>query len=68
MYQVLALNIISFWILRYPLAYFFAQSFGDTGIALGIGSSFLVSSLVAYLYFRFGKWREKELFRKKKAH
>jgi putative MATE family efflux protein len=68
MYQVLALNIISFWILRYPLAYFFAQSFGDTGIALGIGSSFLISSLIAYLYFRFGKWREKELFKKKRAY
>lgn len=62
MYQVLVLNIISFWILRYPLTAFFSNVFGDKGIAIGMGSSFLVSSLIAYLYYRFGKWRKKELF------
>lgn len=62
MYQVLVLNIISFWILRYPLTAFFSNVLGDKGIAIGMGSSFLVSSLIAYLYYRFGKWRKKELF------
>ncbi|WP_373894103.1 MATE family efflux transporter [Virgibacillus sp. CBA3643] len=64
MYQVLALNIISFWVLRYPLTALFSSWFGDTGIAMGMGASFLVSSMAAYLYYRFGKWREKELFAK----
>src|SRR5699024_3310295 len=32
-----------------------------------MGSSFIVSSFVAYMYFRFGKWREKELFKKQSA-
>lgn len=63
MYQVLALNIISFWVLRYPLTALFSKFFGDTGIAIGMGSSFLVSSLFAFLYYRFGKWRQKELFK-----
>lgn len=67
MYQVLALNIISFWILRYPLAALFSKGLGDIGIGVGVGASFLVSSLIAYMYFRFGKWREKELFTEKKA-
>lgn len=62
MYQILALNIISFWVLRYPLTALFANLFEDTGIAVGMGGSFLVSSLIAYLYYRFGKWRKKELF------
>lgn len=62
MYQVLVLNIISFWILRYPLSAFFANLFGDVGIAVGMGASFLVSSIIAFLYFRFGKWRRKDLF------
>ncbi|GKV67185.1 MULTISPECIES: MATE family efflux transporter [unclassified Sporosarcina] len=62
MYQVLALNIISFWVLRYPLAALFSRVFGDMGIGIGVGISFLVSSFIAFLYFRFGKWREKELF------
>ncbi|AVR00677.1 MATE family efflux transporter [Oceanobacillus iheyensis] len=65
MYQVLALNILSFWVLRYPLTAFFSGLFGETGIAIGMGSSFLISSLVAYLYYRFGRWRKKELFKKK---
>ncbi|GEL76549.1 MATE family efflux transporter [Tenuibacillus multivorans] len=62
MYQVLVLNIISFWILRYPLSALFSKMFGDIGISIGMGSSFIISSLVAYGYFRFGKWRGKALF------
>ncbi|WP_186578603.1 MATE family efflux transporter [Aquibacillus kalidii] len=66
MYQVLVLNIISFWILRFPLTYLFSDLFGEKGIALGMGVSFIISSLFAYLYFRFGKWKEKQLFPSKK--
>lgn len=62
MYQVLILNIISFWVLRYPLTALFSSLYGEIGIALGMGASFIVSSVVASLYYRFGKWREKELF------
>ncbi|SDJ06700.1 MATE family efflux transporter [Natribacillus halophilus] len=63
MYQVLVLNIISFWVLRYPLTNLFSGLFGEIGVALGMGASFMLGSLAAYLYYRFGKWREKELFR-----
>ena len=66
MYQVLALNIISFWILRYPLTALLSNLFGDIGIALGMGSSFVISSLFAFLYYRFGNWRKKEIFAKGK--
>jgi|SRR5690625_1540521 len=62
MYQVLVLNIISFWLLRYPLTALFAQRFGDVGIAYGIGTSFVISSVVAALYYVFGKWKTKDLF------
>src|SRR5699024_12048125 len=55
MYQVLALNIISFWLLRFPLASVMSGWLGEIGIAVGIGMSFILSSLVAFLYFRFGK-------------
>src|SRR5699024_7603237 len=63
MYQVLVLNIISFWVLRYPLTYFFAGYFQEEGIAIGLGSSFFISSIFAAAYYRFGKWRNKELFK-----
>ena len=62
MYQVLVLNFVSFWVLRFPLTWVAAGIFGDTGIAVGIGSSFVVSSLVAFMYFRYGKWRQIQLF------
>lgn len=58
MFQVLVLNILSFWVLRYPLTYLFAQWYGQDGIALGIGVSFVISSIFAFLYYRYGKWRE----------
>lgn len=61
MYQVLILNILSFWVLRYPLTWLFSNQFGSIGIAVGIGTSFIISSGFAFLYFRFGKFREKDL-------
>lgn len=64
MYQVLILNIISFWILRYPLSGLFASYFGEIGVGMGMGISFIISSVFASLYYKFGKWREKELFKK----
>jgi putative MATE family efflux protein len=62
MIQVLVLNIISFWVLRYPLTYLFAKLFGDNGIAYGMGVSFVISSVIAFLYYRYGKWDQKVLF------
>ena len=62
MFQVLILNIISFWILRYPVTYLFANYFGEQGIALGIGASFIISSLLAFLYYKYGKWKTIKVF------
>src|SRR5699024_8259919 len=66
MYQVLVLNIVSFWVLRYPLTYVFENIYDEIGIAFGLGTSFVISSGLAALYYRFGKWREKELFTREK--
>ncbi|GAA0437826.1 MATE family efflux transporter [Lentibacillus halophilus] len=68
MYQVLALNIISFWVLRFPLAGMFSAWLGDAGLAVGMGISFLASSLIAFLYYRFGKWHEKVLWNEQKQN
>ncbi|OCA85374.1 MATE family efflux transporter [Pseudobacillus wudalianchiensis] len=62
MFQVLVLNLISFWVLRYPLTEFFAGWIGERGVALGMGTSFVISSLFAFSYFYFGKWKKKKLF------
>ena len=65
MFQVLVLNIISFWLLRYPLTFLFAQFFAEKGIGYGIGTSFVISSMLAFGYYKYGKWRERELFKTK---
>ena len=63
MVQVLILNIISFWVLRFPLTYFFSAYWNEPGIGMGIAASFVISSMFAALYYRYGKWTEKELFK-----
>lgn len=62
MYPILALNIISFWVLRFPLTALMSDLMGEVGIGVGISLSFVISSLVAFLYFAFGNWRHKKLF------
>ncbi|WP_010283699.1 MATE family efflux transporter [Bacillus timonensis] len=62
MYQVLVLNILSFWLLRYPLTYVCSNFIGPNGIAVGIGISFIISSIFAFSYFKWGGWKKKELF------
>ncbi len=63
MFAVLVLNIISLWILRVPLAYGATALIGDNGVALGIGISFVISSLFSLGYYRWGGWRNRVLFR-----
>ncbi|MCM3790678.1 MATE family efflux transporter [Domibacillus indicus] len=65
MYQVLVLNILSFWVLRYPLTYLCSAFWGEDGIALGMGIGFVISSAFSFGYYRFGKWRRIDLFASK---
>ncbi|WP_121642753.1 MATE family efflux transporter [Bacillus vallismortis] len=65
MLQVLVLNLISFWVLRYPFTALFSAWFGQKGIGLGIGMSFLLSSCAAFLYYRYGRWKTMKLFAEK---
>ncbi|PAD35630.1 MATE family efflux transporter [Terribacillus saccharophilus] len=62
MYQVLILNILSFWLLRYPLTYICSAFIGENGIALGMGISFILSSIFSFSYYKWGKWDKKQLF------
>lgn len=61
MFQVLILNIISLWVLRVPLAYAATSLYGEAGVALGIGISFLISCVFSFAYYRWGGWRNKRL-------
>lgn len=68
MFQVLILNIISLWILRVPLAHLATSLYGERGIALGIGISFVISSLFSAAYYKWGGWKDRDLFSAKKQH
>lgn len=58
MFQVFVLNVISFWILRFPLTWLFANLYGEQGIGMGMAASLLLSSLIAIGYYKLGRWRE----------
>jgi Na+-driven multidrug efflux pump len=58
MFPILVLNIISFWVLRYPLTALCSLWIGERGIALGMGVSFIISSLIAVGYYFLGNWRK----------
>ena len=62
MFQVLMLNIISLWLLRVPLTYWMIAVYGDSGVGLGIGLSFVLSCLFSFAYYQWGGWRTKKLF------
>lgn len=68
MFQILVLNIISLWVLRVPLAHLATFLYGDRGIALGIGISFMISSVFSAAYYKWGGWKDKDLFAEKKQH
>jgi hypothetical protein len=40
----------------------FASQFGEVGIGIGMGMSFIISSGIAFAYYNFGGWRHKQLF------
>ncbi|CAM3832105.1 MATE family efflux transporter [Alkalicoccus chagannorensis] len=58
MMQVFVLNVISFWILRFPLTYVSASWLGEQGIGIGMGISLILSAVIAAGYYRWGRWRE----------
>lgn len=58
MFPALILNIISLWVLRFPITSLFSHLFGEAGIGMGISTSFVISSMVAAAYYKFGRWRK----------
>lgn len=62
MMAVLVLNIISFWVLRYPLVALFSGWLGPQGISWGVSASFVISFLTVAAYFLSGRWRRARLY------
>ncbi|WP_134703545.1 MATE family efflux transporter [Ammoniphilus sp. YIM 78166] len=67
MLTVLMLNLVSFWLLRFPLVYLFSEWMGEEGIPYGVGISLIVSSICASSYFLLGDWRKKKIFKEEQG-
>lgn len=59
----LYINLISFWMIEIPLAWFLAQVVGweMTGVFIAIISAETVMTLLAWLSFRSGRWKLKKV-------
>lgn len=54
------INLVCFWLFQIPLAYFLARgtTLGSTGAFIAIPVAETAIALVAWFYFRKGKWKE----------
>lgn len=54
----MALGLIRLWALRIPMSYFFGQTWGTSGIWIGMNISNIVACLLAYLWYLRGTWKK----------
>ena len=54
-------SIISLWLIRLPLAYYWSSLSGEAGIWWSIVASWAIALLVTVLYYYSGKWRDKKV-------
>lgn len=55
------ITLVALWIARIPFAYFLSARFGTMGIWWGIPSAWLVGFILAYIFYKRGKWRKRKL-------
>lgn len=53
------ITLLSLWLIRIPLAYFFSGIFGYAGIWMSIPIGWLVGAVCSVVYYRKGNWRNK---------
>lgn len=57
------ISIFSLWIIRIPMAYLLSGWMGEKGIWWSIPAGWIVGTLVAFWYYRTGKWKNKVIVR-----
>ena len=57
------INVLCFWVVQVPLAYFLALGlgFGPVGVFWAVFASDILTGIVGYLVFRRGAWKERIL-------
>jgi len=59
-------SIISLWFVRIPASYFLSLRFGAIGIWWGIPIAWFVGLLLAFFYYKTGRWKTKAVVRHQK--
>lgn len=52
-------SMISLWIIRIPVAYFFSNLLGINGVWLGISIGWFFGFIITIIYYKYGNWRNK---------
>jgi putative MATE family efflux protein len=54
------LTLISLWVVRVPLAWYLSQHtpLATKGIWIAMGTGFIVTSVISYLYYLSGRWKK----------
>jgi len=55
----MTVSIISFWLIRLPLAWILSSRFGHTGIWLSISISIVIAFIITLLYYLSGRWKRR---------
>lgn len=59
----MVLSILSFWVLQFPIAYVLSKHTGlvEVGIWLAIPISNVLTALIAYIWYKKGSWKKKQI-------
>ncbi len=57
------ITFFSLWMVRIPVAYFLSERIGESGIWWAIPIAWLTGVVLAYMYYRTGKWKTKAVVR-----
>jgi len=59
------ITIISLWIVRIPVSYWLSLKYGAIGIWWGIPVAWFVGVILAFIYYKTGKWKKKAVVKHK---
>jgi putative MATE family efflux protein len=56
-----AITVAMLWLIRLPIAWFGANSIGQEGVWIAFAVSNAAGAIIAYLWFRQGRWRHRDV-------
>jgi putative MATE family efflux protein len=60
------ITIISLWVVRIPVSYWLSLKYGAIGIWWGIPIAWFVGVILAFSYYKTGRWKKKAVIRHRK--